>query len=169
MSIVAEGGGFAQSKARNKGRRPYLLSNDAISSTRSCEAQLITAEHAAEQGHNVLAVPGPADAESSAGCNRWSAMGRCCAAASRTCWRELDGVSALVAQEEAVQKGAAGPPPGLDKAQRRVWDFLAGGPRSVDEMAQRLALGVAQLTTPLMMLEMKKVVRRLPGSRYERG
>ncbi len=129
---------------------------------------LITAEHAAEQGRNVLAVPGPADAESSAGCHRLVRDGAVLCRGVEDVLEELDGVSALVAQEEAVQKAAAGPPPGLDEAQRRVWDFLAGGPRSVDEMAQRLALGVAQLTTPLMMLEMKKVVRRLPGSRYER-
>jgi hypothetical protein len=29
-------------------------------------------------------------------------------------------------------------------------------------------VGVAQLSTPLLALEMRKVVRRLPGSRYER-
>jgi DNA processing protein len=61
-----------------------------------------------------------------------------------------------------------GPPPGLDETQRRVWDFLAIGTRSVDEMAQQLGVGVPQLSTSLMMMEMKKVVRRLPGNRYER-
>ena len=60
------------------------------------------------------------------------------------------------------------PPPGLDETQRRVWDFLADGTRSVDEMAQQLGLVMPQLSTLLMMMEMKKVVRRLPGNRYER-
>jgi hypothetical protein len=35
-------------------------------------------------------------------------------------------------------------------------------------MAQQLSLGVPQLSGVLMMLEMRKAVRRLPGNRYER-
>ena len=62
----------------------------------------------------------------------------------------------------------AGPPPGLDASQLRIWDLLAGGIRSADELAQHLGLAVPLLSTALMMLEMKKVVRRLPGNRYER-
>jgi hypothetical protein len=38
----------------------------------------------------------------------------------------------------------------------------------VDELARGLGLGVARLSTLLLGLEMRKVVRRLPGSRYER-
>jgi DNA processing protein len=59
-------------------------------------------------------------------------------------------------------------PPGLDVPQRRVWEALAGATRSVDELAQQLGLAVPVLTTALMLLEMKKAVRRLPGNRYER-
>jgi predicted Rossmann fold nucleotide-binding protein DprA/Smf involved in DNA uptake len=49
-----------------------------------------------------------------------------------------------------------------------VWEFLAGGARSIDELAQQLGLGVPALGGMLLMLEMKKAVRRLPGNRYER-
>ena len=42
------------------------------------------------------------------------------------------------------------------------------GARTLDEVAQQLALGVPQLSVVLMMLEMKKAARRLPGNRYER-
>jgi predicted Rossmann fold nucleotide-binding protein DprA/Smf involved in DNA uptake len=35
-------------------------------------------------------------------------------------------------------------------------------------MAQRLGLPVPQLSGALLALEMKKLVRRLPGNRYER-
>jgi DNA processing protein len=130
---------------------------------------LITAGHAAEQGRAVLAVPGPADGESSAGCHKLIRDGAVLCRGAEDVLEELDGVSAVVAREEAAAAAApAGPPPGLDEAQRRVWDFLAGGPRSIDEMAQQLGVAVAQLSTPLLMLEMRKVVRRLPGSRYER-
>jgi hypothetical protein len=35
-------------------------------------------------------------------------------------------------------------------------------------MAQRLTMPVPQLTGTLLAMEMKKLVRRLPGNRYER-
>ena len=63
----------------------------------------------------------------------------------------------------------AAPPPDVDPTQRRVWEFLAGQIRSLDEMAQQLNLAVPQLSGTLMMLEMKKLVRRLPGNRFERS
>jgi DNA processing protein len=50
----------------------------------------------------------------------------------------------------------------------RIWELLAGGPRTMDELAQQLSLGISPLSAALMMLEMKRVVRRLPGNRYER-
>jgi DNA processing protein len=134
---------------------------------------LITAGHAAEQGRTVLAVPGPVDGEGSAGCHRLIRDGAVLCRGVEDVLEELDGVSARAAAEKAAGKAAAaapaGPPPGLDEAQRRVWDFLAGGPRSVDEMAQHLGLAVPVLSGLLMALEMKKVLRRLPGSRYERA
>jgi DNA processing protein len=49
-----------------------------------------------------------------------------------------------------------------------VWDSLEGGSRAVDELARHLGMVVGQLSGVLLTLEMKKVVRRLPGNRYER-
>jgi DNA processing protein len=52
--------------------------------------------------------------------------------------------------------------------QRRLWDLLGDGPRHIDDLVRALALPVAQLNGMLMLLEMKKAVRRLPGNVYER-
>jgi DNA processing protein len=131
---------------------------------------LITATHAAEQGRTVLAVPGAVDEEASGGCHALIRDGAVLCRGAEDVLEELDGVSARAQAERAGAAPAprAGPPPGLDEAQQRVWNFLAGGARSVDEMAQGLALAVPALSGLLLMLEMKRVVRRLPGSRYER-
>jgi DNA processing protein len=72
------------------------------------------------------------------------------------------------AEAPAAPPAPVGPPPGLDETQRRVWDFLADGPRHLDEMVQQLRLSVSQLSGLLLTLELKKAVRRLPGNRYER-
>ena len=60
------------------------------------------------------------------------------------------------------------PAPTLTDVERRIWDFLAEQPRTVDLIARHLEKAVHELTGTLMKLEMKKVVRRLPGNVYER-
>ena len=134
---------------------------------------LHTAHHATEQGRTVMAVPGPADAEASAGCNALIRDGAILCRGPDDVLEELHGVSAV--SRATKDSGAApaptekAPPPGLTDEQRRVWDFLAGGVRTVDELAQHLGLTAPQLGAALMMMEMKRAVRRLPGSRYERA
>jgi DNA processing protein len=153
---------------------------------------LITAEHAAEQGRPVFAIPGPIDSPASAGAHRLIRDGAILCRGLDDILEELQTLpppapapmtwtpglpplapAAAPAAEPAPAVAAAapvpvGPPPDLSAEQRRIWDFLAGEPRHVDQMAQQLSLSVPQLSGLLMMLEMKKVVRRLPGNRYER-
>ncbi len=134
---------------------------------------LHTAHHAAEQGRTVMAVPGPVDAAASAGCNALIRDGVALCRNVEDVLEELHGVSVV---EQAAKTDAGpkpkvekAPPPSLSDEQRRVWDFLAGGTKTVDEMAQQLGLTAQQLGAGLMMMEMKRVVRRLPGNRYERS
>jgi DNA processing protein len=132
---------------------------------------LITASHAAEQGRTVLAVPGPVDAPSSGGTNELLRKGAVPCRSVEDILEELHGVSAVAQMQKAAPPAPvapAGPPPGLDETQRRLWEALAEGPRHLDELVQRLGLTVSQVTTALTMLEMRKAARRLPGNRYER-
>jgi DNA processing protein len=124
---------------------------------------LITAGQAAEQGRTVFAVPGPIDSPASAGTNALLRQGAVLVRGVEDIMEELVGVRTAVAPARAAE-----PPPGMDDVQRRVWEFLAEQPRHLDELAQGLSLAVSQLSGVLLMLEMKKVVRRLPGNRYER-
>jgi DNA processing protein len=128
---------------------------------------LITASHAGEQGRTVFAVPGPIDCTTSAGTNTLLRQGAILVRSADDILEELDGLAA-VQSRAASPPPAAATPPGLDDVQRQIWDFLAGQPRHLDEMAQQLGFKVPQLSTALMTLEMKRVVRRLPGNRYER-
>jgi DNA processing protein len=127
---------------------------------------LITARHAAEQGRTAFAVPGPVDSEASGGTNRLIRDGAILCRGVEDVLEELEGVSARTQQQAPLP---AAPPPGLDATQQRIWEFLGGPPRYLDEMAQQLELSVPQLSGTLLTLEMKKVVRRLPGNRYERS
>jgi DNA processing protein len=124
---------------------------------------LITARHAAEQGRTALAVPGPVDGDASGGTNRLIRQGAILCRGVEDVLEELEGV-----RDTTGPSVPAAPPPGLDETQQRVWEFLAGSPRHLDEMVQQLSLPVPQLTGALLLMEMKKTVRRLPGNRYER-
>jgi DNA processing protein len=149
---------------------------------------LHTARHAAEQGRTVLAVPGTVDGANSGGCNALLRQGAVLCRSVDDILEEVRGVSWMATEERAAERArttkhqadpagvkaapaparGAEPPPGLDETQRRVWDFLAGGSRAVDELARHLGMAVGQLSGVLLTLEMKKIVKRLPGNRYER-
>jgi DNA processing protein len=134
---------------------------------------LITASHAADQGRTVMAVPGSVESASSGGTNDLIRKGAVLCRSVEDILEELHGVSAMAAAEKKAASAPApppapsGPPPGLDEEQRRIWQALTEACH-LDQLVQRLGLGVPQLSGTLMMMEMKKVVRRLPGNRYER-
>ena len=135
---------------------------------------LITATHAGEQGRAVLAVPGAVDSETSGGCNALIRDGAILCRGVDDVLEELHGVSEMArakspAATPSEPAPAAGPPPGLDEGQMKIWEFLAPGPRTMDEIAQQLGIAVPPLSAALLMMEMKKAIRRLPGNRYERS
>ena len=84
---------------------------------------------------------------------------------ARDVLEELDGLAGM----QAAGAGTASPlPPALDPVEMRLWEFLANEPRLLDDIVQHLGLSVPKITGMLLTLEMKKIVRRLPGNRYER-
>jgi DNA processing protein len=123
---------------------------------------LITAHHAAEQGREVFAVPGPVDSPASAGTLQLLRQGAKLVRHAEDVLEDLDGIAPLVPPPKAE------PPAGLTGVEQRVWDFLEGQSRAIDDITRHLGVPVAEASQVLMMLEMKKVVRRLPGNQYER-
>ncbi len=125
---------------------------------------LLTAEHAAEQGRTVMAVPGPIDGDRHAGCHRLLREGAVLCRGVEDVLEELDGVSAVEAKKKEEKRD-----PELTGVERQVWDYLADGPRAGDEIARHLGMAVPRLAGVLMTMEMNKAISRLPGNRYERG
>jgi DNA processing protein len=126
---------------------------------------LITARHAGEQGRPVFVVPGPVDSPASGGTHRLARDGAILIRGVEDILEELGGTPAAAAAIAAP----AEPPAGVDGVQRQLWELLAEGPRHIDELARALHLGVGPIAGALLMLEMKKGVRRLPGNLYERA
>ncbi len=123
---------------------------------------LITASHAADQGRTVFAVPGPIDSAASGGTNQLIRKGAILVRGIDDILEELDGV------RSPAKKATDAPPPALAGDEQRIWEYLADQPRPIDLIARHLEKAVHELTGTLMMLEMKKIIRRLPGNMYER-
>ena len=136
---------------------------------------LITAEHALEQGREVFAVAGNVDSFASAGCVELIRKGAKLVRSADDILEDLRGLSLPVEPAPDARRKPATPPappsqvppPALEPEPQRVWDALAT-PRHVDDLARTLNLAVGELSMLLMKLEMKRLVRRLPGNQYER-
>ncbi len=124
---------------------------------------LLTATHAADQSRTVMAVPGPVDSPTSGGCNELLRKGGILVRGVDDVLEELEGVAAVTQPAVVTPE-----PPPMDDLQRRIWDTLDGQPRHLDELVQQLGLTVPQATGSLLTMELKRIVRRLPGNRYER-
>lgn len=115
----------------------------------------ISAEHAAEQGREVLAVPGPIDASASEGANLLLREGAAPALDASDVLRALGRVveaEAWLARRRRAPAPAATDP--LDPAARALLAALRAAPATRDELAARLGLAPAALAAPLLDLEL---------------
>ena len=127
---------------------------------------LITANQAMEQGRQVFAVPGRIDTPGAQGCNRLIQNG----AKLVTCIDDvLDEFEQLltVEQKTTQQQAALRPDLQLSTDEVTVVTALADDVLDVDTLAQRCSLSPGQLGGLMLGLEMKRVVRMLPGRRVE--
>ena len=145
---------------------------------------LITARHALEQGREVFAVPGNTDSAASAGCLELIRNGARLVRSADDILEDLKGIatpeyganakprgSKRFEARDEVQTPVAPPPPEvptiLDPTHLRIWELLESR-RHGDELAREAALSVSELSRALTQMELKRLVRRLPGNFYER-
>ena len=128
---------------------------------------LITARHAGEQGREVFALPGRIDQLASQGTNRLIQDGAKLVTSVDDVIDELGPLAEHVPRDE-------GPPVRdpveltLNAAEAKVLAALDGGPVHVDEIVARTDLTTSQATSTLLVLEMRRLVTKLPGGLYDR-
>ncbi|MCF3650760.1 DNA-processing protein DprA [Synoicihabitans lomoniglobus] len=132
---------------------------------------MITARFAGEQGRQLFAVPGRIDQPTSAGCHqliRDGAMLVTCVDDILAEFSYLDGLkpTPLAAKETADGGEESGPP--MSASEDKVFACFAGGAQlSPDELTGLTGLGVSEVTTALMMLELQRRLARRTDGRYE--
>ena len=118
-----------------------------------------TARQALEQGREVLAVPGPAGAPRSVGPNGLLKAG---AGLVETVDDILDALPL------ARRPPAALPKRDLPSGSSEVLAALAGGARTVDEIAARSGKRTQEVWSQLLQLEVRGLIQRGPAGRFER-
>ena len=130
---------------------------------------LITADLALEQGRDVFAVPGTVDAVTSRGTNALLRDG------ARLVTSADDIVEALGLEQQLQRPSSWRSPrrpsatasaPALAVEETHLFQRLSDEPQSIDEIATVCAWPTARALAVLTGLELKRLVKRLPGQRY---
>lgn len=130
---------------------------------------LITARLALEQGREVFAVPGSIDAPLSRGPHGLLKQGAKLVETVDDIVEELLpqlGTASVPTQQRMPFKAME--PPDLSPEERRVWEQMSRDPLHLDDLTERSGLTPAGVAGILLGLELKDVVRQLPGQRYYR-
>ena len=123
---------------------------------------LITARIAGEQGRDVFAVPADVTRPESRGCHALLKDG------AHIVEFAEDVVEGLGIMLRAVPERQPVDTAGLPGDERAVMEGLSHEPKCVDEIVAACGLPASKVTSALMLLEMKGIVRRLPGSTFVR-
>jgi DNA processing protein len=124
---------------------------------------LITASQALEQGRSVYAVPGHINAPSAMGSNRLIQQG---AKLVMDASDILDDLQILLPEAKPSPKAAMRPLPALSEEERRIFDAIEATETSIDEITEKTDLPSATVSSTLLQLELKRLVKQLPGKYF---
>jgi DNA processing protein len=168
--------------SRRADRQSFAMRNRIVAGM--CEATIvvesdvdggamITARFAGEQGRLIFAVPGRIDQNTSAGCHQLIRDGATLMTSVDDLLGELnylDGLRPQPVGEKPAEK-AAGRPANLSTDEARVFECFSGGAiLTPDTITGQTGLSAAELSSTLMMLELKRLIaKRADGAFEARG
>ncbi len=127
---------------------------------------LITAQQAAEQGRTVYAVPGPIDKPTSVGCNRLIQQGAKLIMDGGDVLDDLMTLFPTAPTAPKVEESKPAAPLTLDE--EILYKAISTDEAHINDITAASGLTAATVAATLMRLEMKRLIRALPGRRYVR-
>jgi DNA processing protein len=124
---------------------------------------LITASQAIEQGRSVYAVPGHINAPSAMGSNRLIQQGAKLVTSANDI---LDDLQILLPETAPSPEAAVRPLPELSTDERRVYDAIETAETPIDRIAAKCDLPTGTVSSTLLRLELKRLVKQLPGKYF---
>src|SRR3954471_5512508 len=124
---------------------------------------LISVAQALEQGRNVYAVPGHINAPTAIGSNRLIQQG---AKLVMDASDILDDLQILLPESQPMLQAGVRALPPLSDDERRVYDAIRETETSIDDIASKSELPSGTVSSTLLRLELKKLVKQLPGKYF---
>ena len=124
---------------------------------------LITASQALEQGRSVYAVPGHINAPSAMGSNRLIQQG---AKLVMDASDILDDLQILLPEAKPSAEAAVRPLPSLSEEERLIYDAIESTETSIDDITEKTHLPSGTVSSTLLQLELKRLVKQLPGKYF---
>ncbi len=130
---------------------------------------LITAGMAVDYGRQVFAVPGRIDSPRSKGCHDLIKRGAKLCEGAEDILSEFEYL--FPATHRAKLEGQTGAAPGLtlSETEQTVYDVLREEESSIDEVIRQSGLPTSTVSVALLGLEMKRLVKQLPGKLFVRN
>lgn len=154
------GGNFPQRNRVISGLSSGVLVIEAANKSGS----LITVDFALEQGRDVFAVPGQVTNPLNKGAHRLIKQGARLVEEASDILEELG-----YGQAEPGPRSGTGPEDiNLTAAEKRVYNVISDDPVSCETIIERAGLEPPEVLSSLLVMEMKGIIRQLPGERYVR-
>jgi len=127
---------------------------------------LITSNFATEYGRQVFAVPGRIDSPRSKGCHDLIKKGAKLCEGAEDILSEFEYL--FPASNKPPSAGETGLLPAIELSdnEQKVFDALDGEERTIDEVIRKSSLPSSAVSVALLSLEMKRLVRQLPGKLF---
>jgi DNA processing protein len=131
---------------------------------------LITANFATEYGRQVFAVPGRIDSPRSKGCHELIKKGAKLCEAADDILSEFEYLFPPSNKPPAASQSGVLPALELPENEQRILDSVpAADEVTIDDVIRRSGLAASAVNAGLLSLEMKRVVRQLPGKLFVRN
>ena len=127
---------------------------------------LITAHFATEYGRQVFAVPGRIDSPRSKGCHELIKKGAKLCEGAEDILSEFEYLFPASNRPAAPNETGVLPAIELSENEQKVYDALDHEEMSIDEIIRKSGLPSSAVSVSLLSLEMKRVIRQLPGKLF---
>jgi len=127
---------------------------------------LITSNFATEYGRQVFAVPGRIDSPRSKGCHDLIKKGAKLCESAEDILSEFEYL--FPSSNKPPSPGETGVLPALELSgnEQKIMDVLDGEERTIDEVIRKSGLPSSAVSVALLSLEMKRLVKQLPGKLF---
>ena len=160
---------------RNADRQSFAIRNRIVAGmtlgTVVVEADLhsgalITANFATEYGRQVFAVPGRIDSPRSKGCHDLIKKGAKLCEGAEDILSEFEYLFPPPNRPPSPAETGVLPAITLSENDRKIFEALGGDETGIDDVIRRSGLPASTVSVVLLGLEMKRLIRQLPGKRF---